>query len=506
VPIDAANFCIVEQGQSVPTWLEGLKVPANFKNMDKSFHQVPNKRGSGKIVKFGQRGNITGNGQDMELILKISFPGGKFESASYSEVVPAIFAAILESTEAAKIKAWPAASGRATSTVAVEKPNPVARRRELRGDPIDPDPNDTFDYNPSIYRGEEVSYELTSNDESPQTFTVIPASTSNVFSGAIRSIHAQLGIELLTQLLKSHNYIPHASLTRTLYETVVYGPKSDGTFYPDPRKVELVANYLTAACRNLNMRKTLIEMATSRWTDIEDTLHQVKADIYRFPGDHCSSSNAALSRISSSLQVTASGLNLLLELMKYQLKPVINDPNKIGELRDQPIVRAFLECEGGIHGALKCIVRMNAMAWTHYGHFLVGDLKRLYAHEPSPEPANVQCCSKQARKVIQTLAKITSYTAWMYSVDQKLSMDKKVFVSMIVDVLNNELSTNKIDIDPFKQSTKKMTKVEVHKYWEKVKLRFALDLSLVQEQFSGPFHVTVADVLGLRKKYCYLFD
>lgn len=114
MPIDAANLCIVEQGQSVPTWLEGLKVPANFKNMDKSSHQVPNKRGSGKIVKFGQRGNITGNGQDMELILKISFPGGRFESASYSEVVPAIFAAILESTEAAKIKVWPAASVRAT--------------------------------------------------------------------------------------------------------------------------------------------------------------------------------------------------------------------------------------------------------------------------------------------------------------------------------------------------------------------------------------------------------
>jgi hypothetical protein len=50
----------------------------------------------------------------MELILKISFPGGRFESATYSEVVPAIFAAILESTEAAKIKVWPAASVRAT--------------------------------------------------------------------------------------------------------------------------------------------------------------------------------------------------------------------------------------------------------------------------------------------------------------------------------------------------------------------------------------------------------
>jgi hypothetical protein len=470
--------------------------------MDKGSRQGPNKWGSGKIVKFGQ----SGNRQDKELILKIAFPGGRFVSATYSEVVPAIFAAILQSTKATKIKVWPATSASTTSTVVLEKTNPVARRRELRGDPIDPDPNDAFDYNPGVFRDEEGSDEFAPNEELSQASTIIPASTSNLFSGAIKSVQAQLGVELLTQLLKSHNYIPHASLTRTMYETVIYGPKSDGTYYPDPRKVELVANYLTEACSNLNMRNTLIEMATSRWTVIEETLDQVKADIYRFPGDHCSSSNAALSRISSSLQVAASGLNMLLNLMKYQLKPAIKDQDKIGQLRDQPIVRAFLECEGGIHGALKCIVRMNAKAWTHYGHFLVGDLKKLYAHEPFPEPANVQCCSKQARKVIQTLAKITSYTAWMYSVDQRLSMEKKTFASTIVDVLNNELSTNKVDIDPFKRSAKKMTKAEMHKYWEKVKLRFALDLSLVQEQFSGPFHVTVADVLGLRKKYYYLFD
>jgi hypothetical protein len=149
---------------------------------------------------------------------------------------------------------------------------------------------------------------------------------------------------------------------------------------------------------------------------------------------------------------------------------------------------------------------MNAMAWTHYGHFLVGDAKELYAHDPSPQQENVQLCSKQARKVIQTLAQITSYTAWVYSVDQRLRIDKKSFASTIVDVFNRELSINKVDMDPYNQSGKKMAKAAMDKYWEQVKLRFALDLSLVQEPFSGPLHLTVADVLGLRKKYDFLFD
>jgi hypothetical protein len=95
VPIDAANMCIVEEGQSMPNWLVGLKVPANSNNMDKCSRAGPNKWGPGKIVMFDQ----CGNGQDKELILKIAFPGGRFESATYSEVVPAVFAAILESTE-----------------------------------------------------------------------------------------------------------------------------------------------------------------------------------------------------------------------------------------------------------------------------------------------------------------------------------------------------------------------------------------------------------------------
>jgi hypothetical protein len=99
-------MCIVEEGHSMPNWLVGLKVPANFKNMDKCSRAGPNKWGPGKIVMFDQ----CGNGQDKELILKIAFPGGRVESATYSEVVPAVFAAILESTEAAKIKLWPKVS------------------------------------------------------------------------------------------------------------------------------------------------------------------------------------------------------------------------------------------------------------------------------------------------------------------------------------------------------------------------------------------------------------
>jgi hypothetical protein len=494
VPIDKAFLCVVENGQATPTWLEGLNVPADYKNMDTRSHKGPYKRKSGKIVKIGQRENS----QDEELVLKIKFPGGRFESAPYSQVVRAIFAHTLMSTNAAQIRFWPA--------LVAEITNPLAHRRELRGDPIVIDANDASDYNPGVLSDEKVSDEFTSNEEPTQPSGIIPPSTSNLFAGAIKSVQAQFGTELLSQLLVSHNFIPHVSLTKTLYETVIYGPKSDGTYYPDPRKVELVSNYLTRACSNVKMRTNLIEMATSRWLVIEETLHQVMADIYRVEGDHCSSSNAALSRISSSLQVAASGLNLLLTLMKYQLKPAIQDPDKIGQIRDQPIVRAFLECDGGIHGGLKFIVRMNAIAWTHYGHFLVGDSNKLFAHDPSPEPANVQACSEQARRVIQTLAQITSYTAWLYSVDQRLSIDKKSFASTIADVLNNELSTTKVDMDPYNQSGKKMAKAAMDKYWEMVKLRFALDLSLVREPFSRSLHLTVAGVLGLRKKYDYLFD
>lgn len=116
----------------MPTWLIGVKVPADFKSMDTCSREGPNKQGSGKIVKFDQRGN----GQDKELILKIAFPGGRFESATYSEVVPVIFAAILESTEAAKIKLWPTAlvSTLSSSSASRAKESSVAHSHEVRPD------------------------------------------------------------------------------------------------------------------------------------------------------------------------------------------------------------------------------------------------------------------------------------------------------------------------------------------------------------------------------------
>lgn len=96
MPIDAENLCIVEQGQSMPFWLVGCKVPANFKKMD-------NKQGRpGTIVAVWPA-----QYEEEELMLKIAFPGSGFEFATYAEVVPTIFAAILKSTAVAKVQLWP---------------------------------------------------------------------------------------------------------------------------------------------------------------------------------------------------------------------------------------------------------------------------------------------------------------------------------------------------------------------------------------------------------------
>jgi hypothetical protein len=395
------------------------------------------------------------------------------------------------------------AGGMSSSSVVetTKESNPMARRRQLRGDPILEDGKNAFDYNPGVL---STVVSKNENEKEPsQPCRELTPSTGHLFAGAIPTPQAQLGIELLTQLLVSHNYIPNETLTRKLYETVIYGPKSEGTYYPDPRKLELILNYLTGACRqNVIMRNALIDIATSQWSVIEETLCQVTADIYRFPGDHCLADNAALTRISSSLQVAASGLNLLLELMKYQ----IDQKDKI---RQEPVMRAFRECEGGLRGALKYMTRMNAIAWTRHGHFLIAENgKTLSSHFNNIEPTIVQSCSKQARKVLQTLAKLTSYTAWMYSLDQGLNMKKKSFCSTIVDVLNSEWSTmTEVDVDPYYQSERNTSRDDiVEKYLEKMKLRFALDLTLVDEEWSGPFHLVVADLFGLRQKYKHLFD
>ena len=194
----------------------------------------------------------------------------------------------------------------------------------------------------------------------------------------------------------------------------------------------------------------------------------------------------------------------MLDLIEYQLKPFIDNSADAGQLREQPIVQALRDHDGGVREALKFVVRMNAQAWIMFGHFCVSDLKKLYAHQPRPAQANVQCCEKQARRVLETFGKLTSYVAWVYSAEEGVSMDTKNFASVITDVLRTEVKNTKADVDPYATEKDKINKAAVNEHWENVMLEFALCLAHEDEGFAVPLQVKVAEVLGLRRKYSSL--
>ena len=492
IPIARTNLCSVERGHVNLTWLENLEVSG------------------GRIVKFGRIVDEQNNVTDQQIVLKLKLPGGRIEAKTYAELVPVVFKQILKSINKTKIKVWPSTPPEPAHEVAHKvKTYPIQRRRERRaaemeqyggGDEVYVD-----DDQPAVVRKKGPRQDAPKKIMAPPS-NEIPESFCTTFRQAIERNQPHVGIEFLTQSLMPFNSIPNATLAKTLYEITVFGPKFDGTFYPDPQKAEMVTDYLGWACsRNADMRKRLTEMAMSRWANIEQVLVQVIGMIYRRPGDECSSSNESLSRITNSLQVVANGLCLILNLIEYQLKPFIDGPVGTEQLRDQPIVKALRDNDGGIREALKFIVRINAQAWINFGHFRVGDSTRLYAHEPRPSRANLQCCVKQVRRVLDAFGKLTSFVAWVYAIEEDLRMDTKQFASVIVDVLNNELNINQVDADPFAAEKEKMNKADLNRYWEKVKLEFTLALQ-EDEEYAEPLQIKVAEVLGLRKKYSSLFD
>lgn len=107
--------------------------------------------------------------------------------------------------------------------------------------------------------------------------------------------------------------------------------------------------------------------------------------------------------------------------------------------------------------------------------------------------------------MLDAFGKLTSYVAWVYAAEEGVKMDTKKFASNIVDVLNNELSSHKVSVDPFATGKEKMKKAELNTYWEKVKLEFTLALQ-DDEEYAEPLQISVAEVLGLQKKYSSLFD
>jgi len=448
---------------------------------------------------------------DQPLVLKLKLSGGRFVSKTFAEVVPVVFKEILKSTPKTKVKMCPVrvrpAERKATPKV---KTYPIQRRRERRAAEMERYADvDSDDDCQLAVACEEDQEDGRSKEVTMPPSNEISTSICTTFSGAIRSTAPHAGALFLTQLLTSFNSIPSTALTKTLYEMTIFGPQHDGTYYPDPQKVELVTKYLTGACdKNQEMRERLNELAMSRWQNIEEILVQVTETIYRRPGDECSSSNVALSRISNSLQVVANGLCLVLNLIEHQLKPLINETVEAGQLRDLPIVKALRDCDGGVREALKFVTRMNAKAWITLGHFRVGNLKNLYAHDPRPAQANVQCCEKQVMRVLGAFGKLTSYVARVYSTEEDMRMDTKKFASVISEVMSTELTKakGKVDIDPYAPEKEKRKKAAVKEHWEKVELQMALSLVQDDEEFAEPLQHVVADLLGVRKKYSFLFD
>lgn len=468
-------------------WLESLKVPG------------------GRIVKLGEIANSTV--LNRPLVLKLKLSGGRTESKTFAEVVPTIFKQVLKDTPKTKRRVWPEPSSAKRKASPKVKTNPLQRRRERRAKEMEEryaGVASDNDYQPAATR-EDLKDEATKEITIPPS-NEVSSSICTTFSGAIRSTQPHVGVEFLAQNLTSFNSIPSPVLTKQLYEMVVYGPKHDGTYYPDPHKSELVARYLSGAIsRNHEVRGKVTELAMSRWQNMEDILVQVNEMIYRREGDDCSSSNKSLSRIANSLQVAANGLGLLASLIESQLKPFISQTNVTGELRDLSVVGALMDCDGGIREALKNVVRMNAQAWVVFGRFIAGDAKKLYAHEPRPSQANVHCCEKQLRRVFEAFGKLTSYVAWVYATEERMRMDTKKFASVIVDVFNNEIGRSKVDVDPFAAKKDKMKKTALNKYWEQVKLDYTISLVQEGDEFAEALQIKVAEVLGLQKKF-FLID
>ena len=73
----------------------------------------------------------------------------------------------------------------------------------------------------------------------------------------------------------------------------------------------------------------------------------------------------------------------------------------------------------------------------------------------------------------------------MYAAEEDLRMDTNEVRLSVVDMLNSELSSHHVDVDPFAAKKEKMKIAELSKYWEKVKLKFTLALQ-EDEEYAEP--------------------
>jgi hypothetical protein len=124
---------------------------------------------------------------------------------------------------------------------------------------------------------------------------------------------------------------------------------------------------------------------------------------------------------------------------------------------------------------------------SKYGHWLIGT----YDVPAYASSTNEQLCAFEVERFLKALGTLISYTAWLLSVREKITLIDYSCCGLMRDTFENEFSTLNFYSDPSKKKLKERRKKDM-------KLQFLFSLETV---FSREFQRELSKMFNVSKEF-----
>jgi hypothetical protein len=492
VPVGLGKLFLLEYGETARHWMDGMKVTMPIGRSRKKAEVII------KVIPDENNENV-----------ELEHASGCTEKQSYANVVLEIFAEVKRAAKKSKMfRPFPSGHIKLFSSadrpVSVQEDAPATRKRAItkripagsnkmtssHTDVVLPCSSDDFVTDPWLSDLDDDEVTLIQGKE-------MSNSIRSSFWKALNSSEASYGYELLLKMTSFHNKIPNDELCRDLIELLWKGPLHKKVRFPDCVRLEMLNNYLKLLkSKGVGSKLTKVLLPTFA----QEVLEQVEnpAAVYCVEGDESRLTEAALLRVGQTLNVKNSGASLLCYLLQLQLQGYqrfgangehdCNLKKEMEVFKERLLGRDLTSdiLKYGGAKALKLTVRATFSILIHYGHYLSSDFEfprckavdptsedRIPPHASSGEQAFV---AAETRCLVKHMGQLCSYMAWIYCIDQGVSLYETRYV--IRDVVEGMLSSSSFDPSIFLKDTKGIRDHDKRllRHWNDMKLQFALSL------------------------------
>jgi hypothetical protein len=271
--------------------------------------------------------------------------------------------------------------------------------------------------------------------------------------------------------------MPSDKLWLSVLDLNLFGPSSEGNYFPDAHKMELCVNYLKFVFSKDGMKDACVALIDEQYaskhrgtTYVDAFVHQMLHDYYTAPGDALRGTKQAVHRIHQSMHAKACLADIFATLLKHQLVPcmVASRNGQNVDYQTLAIVRDVLTSRRGAKDALQRTIQAFVRLYMQYGPYLLCTVQPAMK-EGEAVQGLLRFVLRDISRLAKSLGTTISCLAWLYG--KEASEDADALADLCRQTVLNEIGSTDLT-----QIHVLLGTMSEELFIAKVKLRFVMAL------------------------------